>query len=173
MKLARIALLLVVLAIAAFVAWQRFAPHELPVAEHLTVYYTKIDGTTLGEWTVSLRPSQAGESADEHRHNTALYAAVQAVAGPPSDIDAIRFPSGTHVLGVSVSGSTATVDLSKDVTNGVGGSFGESGEFKGLVYTVTSLPGIEAVAMTVEGHRLETLPGGHLDLGQPLRRTDW
>ena len=122
---------------------------------------------------VSPRPAQAGETDAEHLHNTVLYAAVQAVAGPPSDVAAVRFPPGTHVQAVSVTGSTATVDLSKDVAQQVAGTFGENGEFKSLVYTVTGVPGINAVQVTVNGATLETLPGGHIELDQPLHRSDF
>ncbi len=61
-----------------------------------------------------MRPRAPGESDAERRGNTALYAATQAVAGPPSDVAAIRFPSGTHVLTAGVTDSTATVDLSAE-----------------------------------------------------------
>ncbi len=173
MKLSRALLLIVVFGIAAFGAWYLFSSRVPRVGDHLVVYYTKLDGTSLGRWTVSLRPQQAGESNTEHVHNTVLYAAVQAVAGPPTDVPAIRFPPGTHVLGVNVNGSTATVDLSSNVASQRGGSFGESGEFKGLVFTVTGVPSIDAVQVTVDGHRLVTLPGGHLELDTPLRRSDF
>ena len=143
------------------------------MGDHLVVYYSKIEGSSLGAWTVSLPPQQSGESAAEHLHNVVRYAAVQAVAGPPADVQAVRFPAGTRVNAVSVNDSIATVDLSSEVTAQNGGSFGENGEFKGLVYTVTGVSGIDAVAVTVEGARLETLPGGHLELDQPLHRSDW
>jgi spore germination protein GerM len=120
-----------------------------------------------------MRPRVAGESAAEHLHNTVLYAAVQAVAGPPNNVQAIRFPPGTRVNGVSIDGSTATVDLSQDVEHQAGGTFGENGEFKALVFTLTGVRGIDAVQVTVGGTRLETLPGGHLALDQPLHRSDW
>ncbi len=141
--------------------------------ESIAVYYTKVDGKTLGSVAVSVRPPQPGESAAEHLHNVALYAAVQGVAGPPNEMQAIRFPPGTRVQSVTVDGSTATVDLSKDVEQQAGGSFGENGEFKALVYTMTGLPGIDAVQITVDGARLATLPGGHLELDQPLHRSDF
>ncbi len=141
--------------------------------ETIAVYYTKLDGTSLGDVSVSMRPRQPGESSAEHLHNQARYAAVEALAGPPNGIAAIRFPPGTRVLDVSLDGSTATVDLSKEVEEQAGGSFGENGEFKALVYTVTGIHGIDAVQVTVDGARLETLPGGHVELDQPLRRTDW
>lgn len=164
--------LVAVLAIAGG-AWWYFSSRGSVGGDHLTVYYSKLEGNTLGTWTVSLRQAQPGESAAEHLHDTALYAAVQAVAGPPSEVAAIRFPAGTHVLNVNVTGDVATVDLSKDVATATGGSFSENGEFKGLVYTLTGITSVNAVQITVEGRKVETLPGGHLELDTPLRRTDW
>lgn len=161
------------LAIAAGVSWY-FAGHQRsPIGEHITVYYTKDDGTSEVPWTVSMRPQQRGESAQEHLRNTVLYAATQSVAGPPSSVSAVRFPTGTHVLGAHVNDSTATVDLSGEVKNQTGGVLGESGAFKSLVWTLTALPGIDRVAVTVQGQTLSTLPGGHLELDEPLRRSDW
>ena len=165
--------LVALLILVAAGSWFYLSHRAPPSPERLTVYYTKSDGTTLGRWSVSLRPAQAGESAAEHQRNMALYAAVQAVAGPPSGVQAIRFPNGTHVIDSRVSGSIATVDLSNEVSQQGGGTFGESGEFKGLVYTVTGVPGIDAVQVLVGGRKLDALPGGHLELDQPLHRSDW
>lgn len=161
------------LVIVAAAYWYYHSLQATRTGETIAVYYTKLDGTSLGRVAVSLRPRQPGESSAEHLHNTALYAAVEAVAGPPNEVKAIRFPPGTRVASVSVDGSTATVDLSKEVEQQAGGSLGENGEFKALVYTVTGLRGIDAVQITVNGERLETLPGGHVELDQPLHRSDW
>ena len=139
----------------------------------LEVYYVQQDGTTLGTWDVSVRAPAAGESSAETLHDLATYAAVQAVAGPPAQTSAVRFPPGTRVRAVSVNGATAIVDLSGAVASGSGGSFEENGEFKGLVYTLTGIPSINAVQITIEGRTVETLPGGHLELDAPLRRSDW
>lgn len=174
MKSSRLFFLLALFVLAAAVSWfvvsQR---NRSPIGERITVYYTKLDGTTEVPWTISLRPQAAGEPAAERLHNAALYAAVQAIAGPSSAIDAIRFPPGTHVRSLNVKGATADVDLSGEVRSQGGGSLGESGEFKALVWTLTALPGIDAVAIRVEGQRLDALPGGHLALDTPLRRSDW
>ena len=161
------------LAVAAGVSWY-FASHQRsPIGANITVYYTKDDGTSEVPWTVSMRPQQAGESAPEHLNNAVLYAATQAVAGPPSSVSAVRFPPGTHVLRANVNDSTATVDLSEEVKNQTGGVLSESGAFKSLVWTLTALPGINQVAVRVQGQTLSTLPGGHLELDEPLRRSDW
>jgi spore germination protein GerM len=168
----RFPLLVALLLIVAAAYWY-YQTHRAGNGETIAVYFTKLDGTSLGSTRLSMRPRAPGESTAEHLHNQVLYAAVEAVTGPPADVKAIRFPPGTHVNGVTVDGSTASVDLSKEVDSQAGGSFGESGEFKALVYTVTAVPGINAVQVTVDGSRLETLPGGHLELDQPLHRSDW
>lgn len=173
MRTSRLVVLILLLAVVAAGTWLFLSRRGSGDTGNLTVYYTKIDGTTLGTLSVSLRPPEPGESAAEHLHNVALYAAVEAVTGPTSDVQAIRFPSGTRVGGVTVSGSTATVDLAGNVTAQPGGSFGENGEFKGLVFTLTGVPGIDAVAITIDGKTVPSLPGGHLELDEPLKRTDW
>jgi spore germination protein GerM len=131
------------------------------------VYYTKQDGQTLAQWRVSLNP-QARDTG-----SIAFYATVQNVAGPPSDVPAIRFPAGTVVHSVHVTGSTATVDLGGKVAGEQSGSFAESGEFKALVWTLTALPGISSVQVEIDGARVPTLPGGHLELDDPLTRQSW
>lgn len=172
-KPSRLLVLVVLLAIVAAGAWYYLSNRPHGVGNALTVYYTKLDGTTLGRMSVSLRPQQPGESASEHLRNTVLYAAVQAVAGPASDVQAVRFPPGTRVVSASVNGSTAVVDLSSDVERQAGGTFGENGEFKALAFTVTGVPGIDALKVTVAGQTLPTLPGGNFELDQPLHRSDF
>ena len=163
---------LILLAVAA-ATWYFYTHRAANNAETIAVYYRKLDGSSMGDVRVSLRPREPGESAGEHLRNEALYAAVQAVAGPPNEIKAIRFPPGTRVNDVRMDGSTAIVDLSAEVERQAGGSFGENGEFKALVYTLTSIRGIDAVQITVGGQHLDTLPGGHLALDEPLHRSDW
>jgi spore germination protein GerM len=170
--MSRAFLIIALLVVVAAASWY-WASHRGAGESRITVYYTKLDGASEIPWTVSMRPQQRGESSAEHQRNTVLYAATQAIAGPPSDVSAIRFPAGTHVLGASVNDSTALVDLSGEVKNQNAGVLGESGEFKSLVWTLTALPGIQQVAIRVQGQTLDTLPGGHLDLSSPLRRSDW
>jgi hypothetical protein len=160
-------------AIALLVASAGCGAQKSKNGPDLVVNFSKLDGRSLGAWTVTTRPADASESDAQRSQERVLYAAVQAVAGPPSETPAIRFPAGTHVLDASVNGTTATIDLSNEVAASGGGSFSENGEFKGLVYTLTGLPGIDAVQVQVEHRTLETLPGGHLELDQPLHRSDF
>ncbi len=172
MRTSRVVLWIAVLAIIAIIAWYWTSHRPSSVGDRITVYYAKPDGRTMVPWTVSMRPQQPGESAREHLHNAAVYAATQAVAGPPSSVPAVRFPPGTHVLTADVNDSTAMVDLSAQVKNQAG-MLGESAEFKSLVWTLTALPGVAQVAIRVQGQKLDTLPGGHLEIDEPLRRSDW
>lgn len=166
-----LAVLLLAVAAAAFFAIRYH--NRSRIGESIQVYYTKTDGASEVPWTISMRPPAAGESAQARLENAALYAASQAVSGPPANVDAVRFPPGTHVLSVNVTDATAIVDLSNEVARHAAGTFGENGEFKALVWTLTALPGIDAVAVRVEGRKLDVLPGGHLELDQPLHRSDW
>ncbi len=163
-------MVLIVLFVAAIAAaWWSF--HHQPagtVADAIDVYYTKAaDGTTLVPWRVTLGPAR-------DRRSVAFYAATQAVTGPPVGVDAVRFPAGTRVLAVDVQGSTADVDLSKEVAASAEGGFAESAEFKSLVWTLTqpSLR-ITAVKVRIGGERVATLPGGHLALDEPLSRSSF
>ncbi|MGH7738458.1 MAG: GerMN domain-containing protein [Candidatus Tyrphobacter sp.] len=171
MKAARVLIALVVIAVIAFICWYVLVPPPQN-SGLLTIYYAKLDGTTLGMWTISQRSMEPGETPAQYLQYRAMYAAIQEVAGPPSNVQAIRFPVGTRVTSVGVSGSLATVDLSSDVTH-QSGTFGENGQFKALVYTLTALPPIRGVQVMVAGKRLETLPEGNLELDAPLHRSDW
>jgi spore germination protein GerM len=156
-----VALVLLLVAVAAASWW--FFGRRSAEPDTITVYYTKADGSALVPWRVSLGPARDPGSV-------AFYAAVQAVAGPPAGVDAVRFPAGTTVRTARVDGSTADVDLSKDAGTNVEGSFNEAAEFKALVYTLTELPGISSVRVTIAGDTVATLPGGHLELDEPLTR---
>ena len=161
-------MVLVVLFVAA-VAGAWWYTHRQPsgVGEAIDVYYAKADGTTLVPWRVSLGPAR-------DRASVAFYAATQAVTGPPAGIDAVRFPAGTHVLAVDVQGSTADVDLSKEIAASAEGGFAESAEFKALVWTLTQPSlGISSVKVRIDGARVATLPGGHLSLDEPLSRSSF
>ncbi len=169
MKAPRIIAVVALLAVIVALVWYFFLRPSQPTT--LTIEYMKVNGT-LGAWPISQRSPLPGESAADYQHDRVLYAAVQEIAGPPSDVEAVRFPLGTHVQSVSVDGSTATVDLSPEVTHQTG-TFGENGEFKALVFTLTSIPGIQSVQILVNGQRVPTLPGGNFELDTPLTRSDW
>jgi spore germination protein GerM len=153
-------------AVALGAGWWFFNRQSPPAGDHVTVYYTKLDGSTEVPWNVSLGPARDPSSV-------AFYAATQVIAGPPAGTDAVRFPNGTRVRAVRINASTAAVDISKEVAGLVGGSFAEAAAFKSLVWTMTGLPGISSVTVLVDGARVPTLPGGHFELDEPLTRSSW
>jgi spore germination protein GerM len=162
------ALVLVVLFVAAVgAAWWYTTRRQQSVGDAISVYYAKADGTTLVPWQVSLGPAR-------DRASVAFYAATQCVAGPPPGTEAVRFPAGTRVRAVDVEGSTADVDISKDIASSAEGGFAESAEFKALVWTLTQPKlGITSVKVRIGGARVATLPGGHLELDAPLSRSSF
>ena len=164
MKVLRAVAVVALLAVAVYAGYRLFAPRPHGIGNAVAVYYCKTDGETLGKWVVSLNPNATDPKS------AAFYATAQAVAGPPNGTDAIRFPAGTVVRSVTLAGSTATVDLGGAVAREQSGSFAESGEFKALVWTLTALPGVDAVQVRVDGDRVASLPGGHLELDEPLTR---
>ena len=167
MRAFRPVLFLVLFAAAVGAAWWWFHRSPGVGADAITVYYVKADGTTLVPWPVTLGPARDVKSV-------AFYAATQAVSGPPSGTEAIRFPAGTLVRGIDVDGSTVIVDLSKQVATSAEGGFAESAEFKALVWTMTQPPlPFTAVSVRVGGARVATLPGGHLELDEPLTRSSF
>lgn len=161
----RAVVIVALLGIAAYVGYRALVPAEPSgSARTVSIYYVKPDGEALAKWTVSLNPQTTDTSG------VALYATAQVLAGPPAETPAIRFPTGTVARSVHVSDGTATVDLGGSVAARPDGSFAESGEFKALVWTLTSLHGVSAVQVLVDGARVPTLPGGHFELDEPLTR---
>ncbi len=166
MRLLRALAIIALLVVAVFAGYRFFSRSREVTNKSVTVYYTKTDGSTLASWNVSLGPARDLASI-------AFYATVQALAGPPPDTAAIRFPSGTITRAVHVKGATATVDLGGAIATEQSGSLAEDGEFKALVWTLTALPGVSAVQVRIDGARVTTLPGGHLELDEPLTRQSW
>lgn len=169
MRLSRLIALVVIFAVAALASWWLVSQRGRHGGDTITVYYTKLDGTSEVPWRVTLGPARDAKSV-------AFYAAAQALAGPAAGIDAVRFPNGTHVRAVDVQGSTVDVDISSEVGRSAEGGFAETAEFKALVWTLTdpnTLPGVAAVRIRVDGARVATLPGGHFELDEPLTRASF
>lgn len=165
MRSLRILILVALFTGAAYAGWW-YLGHRPATGDTVTVYYTKLDGQSEVPWRVSL-----GSARD--LKSVAFYTATQALAGPAPGVDAIRFPAGTHVSAIDVEGSTVHVDISKEIVSSAAGGFSEDGEFKSLVWTLTALPGISSVRITIGGAKVATLPGGHFELDEPLSRSSW
>lgn len=81
-------------------------------------------------------------------------------------------PQGTRLLGVSVSGTTATVNLSGEFASG-GGSLSMMGRVAQVVFTATQFPTIESVSFELDGVAVDVLGGEGIVLEDPQTRADW
>ena len=81
-------------------------------------------------------------------------------------------PEGTKLLGLSISGVTARVDLSEDFASG-GGSLSMTARVAEVVYTLTRFRNVRSVEFLIEGQPVEALGGEGIALGEAQRRADW
>lgn len=129
-----------------------------PKTTKVTVYFSD-------EQAMYLRPAAREVPAD--RPAAGIVEALLAGPGPGETGLRPTFPAGTRLRGVKLEGGVATVDFSQElVRNFGGGSAGELMLVYSLVNSLTQLPGVHAVRLSVEGKPLETL--GHLDLTEPV-----
>jgi len=104
-------------------------------------------------------------------------AALEALCAGPSASESAAgltsaVPSGTRLLGLSIDGTTARVDLSAQFATG-GGSLSMQARVAQIVYTLTQFRTIRTVAFMLEGSALDALGGEGLMLGEGQRRSDW
>jgi germination protein M len=81
-------------------------------------------------------------------------------------------PRGTRLLGLSIEGTTARVDLSGQFAAG-GGSLSMQARVAQVVYTLTRFPTIRAVDFMLDGGLVESLGGEGLVLDAGQTRADW
>jgi len=77
-------------------------------------------------------------------------------------------PAGTQLLGISLHGGVATVDLTSDFTAG-GSAASQRLRLAQLVYTVTQFPGVHGVSLHLDGAPVSALSDG-LVLASPMTR---
>lgn len=82
-------------------------------------------------------------------------------------------PRGTKLLGISVRGSTAIIDLSDAFMYNHYGVEGYSAQLKQVVYTATSFSSIQDVQILIEGQQKEYLGGEGVYIGKPLSRNSF
>lgn len=167
-RLPRMAAICIALAVLAGCGHQgHSADHgQVPSAgRQITVYYSKAGSDSLIAMHYSAGSNLAGSAL-------AQYVASELVAGPQDATmsSIIVFPPDTRVHAIQ-NGATVDIDLSGGITKHYAGGAGdEAGLFKSLTYTMTELPGVTAVQVSLNGQVEAALPGGHLELDEPLTR---
>jgi len=100
-------------------------------------------------------------------------AVEELLRGPGSDdVGGTQIPKTTRLLGLSVSGGVATVDLSRDFGSG-GGSLSMTMRVAQVVYTLTQFPTVDSVRFHIDGEPGTALSGEGVDISKPLRRRDF
>jgi len=133
-------------------------------------------GTTLSLYF--LRGESLGVAARQvPQTTTPATAALEALCAGPSASETAAgltsaVPAGTHLLGLSIDGTTAHVDLSAEFASG-GGSLSMQARVAQVVYTLTRFTTVESVTFALEGKAVDALGGEGLMLGEAQRRSDW
>jgi hypothetical protein len=100
------------------------------------------------------------------------------LAGPSTDEAAASpgigtaIPDGTRLLGLTIDGGIATVDLSGEFESG-GGSASTIGRLGQVVYTLTQFPTVDAVVFRIDGQTVSVFGGEGIVLDGPQARVDY
>jgi immunoglobulin-like protein involved in spore germination/sporulation and spore germination protein len=81
-------------------------------------------------------------------------------------------PADTHLLGLSIAGGTATVDLSNEYASG-GGTLSMTMRLAQVVYTLTEFPTVKRVAFKLDGEPVTVFSGEGIILDRPQTRKDY
>ncbi|MEW6225906.1 MAG: GerMN domain-containing protein [Chloroflexota bacterium] len=107
--------------------------------------------------TAAVRELLAGPNDKELSASPALYTAI---------------PEGTALLGLSIEGGVATVDLSGEYASG-GGSAGMFGRLAQVVYTLTQFSTVDKVLFELDGEPVTTFSSEGIILDKAQRRADY
>ena len=104
-------------------------------------------------------------------------AAVNALLAGPTKSEAGRaittaVPAGSRLLGLTIGGAVATVDLSSEFESG-GGSAAVLTRLGQMVYTLTQFPTVKSVVFQIEGVTRTTFGSEGVVLDKPATRADY
>jgi len=133
-------------------------------------------GTTLDVTLV--RGEKVGTAHRRVAPTTAVGRAAmeQLLAGPTPDEQAAglssAIPAGTRLLGLSIDGGTATVDLSNEFVSG-GGSLSVRLRLAQVVYTLTQFGTVDDVAFRIDGKPTTVFTGDGVIIPSPAGRNEF
>lgn len=139
-------------------------PLEPTATETVRVYFAR--GEYLGVVTRTVPETPA----------IARAAVEELLAGPNTAETSWGFgsevPEGTRLLGLTIDGGTARVDLSRDFESG-GGMLSVTMRLAQVVYTLTQFPTVERVVLMMDGEVVDVFTGEGLMLDEPRTRSDF
>jgi spore germination protein GerM len=93
-------------------------------------------------------------------------------AAPAQTALSSTIPDGTTLLGVTMDGTTAVVDLTGTYASG-GGSASMFARLAQLTFTATQFDEVEDVRLLLDGAEVETFSAEGIELDQPIEAADW
>jgi germination protein M len=132
--------------------------------------------TTLRVYFLRGEELGVGERRVPHTTMPATTAVKALLAGPTAEDRAAGLgtavPRGTRLLGLTIVGKTARVDLSGRFASG-GGSLSMTARVAQVVYTLTQFRTVRSVEFLLDGSPVDALGGEGLVLTGEQRRADW
>ncbi len=142
------------------------SPSPTAASETSTVYVYLMRGGYLGTAHRQVAATQAlGRAAMSELLSGPT--ALESQAGLDSQI-----PPGTKLLGLSVSGHVATVNLSSEFGNS-GSASSALARLAQVTFTLTHLPGVSRVQFQFQGQVLTRLLSAPVRLDEPVQRSDF
>ena len=146
------------------------APSASPTGTSLVRAYFWLGGLPGSEGLVAVLRSVPGTKA-------VATAAVNALLAGPTTAEAGRsittaVPDGSQLLGLTIDGGVATVNLSKEFESG-GGSASVQTRLGQIVYTLTQFPTVKSVVFQIEGVTSTTFSSEGVVLDKPVGRADF
>jgi len=83
-----------------------------------------------------------------------------------------QIPTGTQLLGLTIDGEVATVDLTSEYESG-GGSASMNMRIAQVVYTLTQFPRVKGVLFELDGQPVDVLGGEGVIVDHPVTRKDY
>jgi hypothetical protein len=152
------------------------SPSETPSGSSSPSPSASAAETTL--WLYFLRGEELGVAERRVPQTTMpATAAVKALlAGPTAEDRAAGLgsavPEGTRLLGLTIVGTAARVDLSGRFASG-GGTLSMTARVAQVVYTLTQFRTVRSVEFLLDGSPVDALGGEGIVLADGQRRSDW
>jgi hypothetical protein len=146
-----------------------------------TTVATEHTGTTPAQLSLEVWFARAdGLVAVRRRHAPTPAVATAAVTGlldgPTASERAAGItsavPPGTRLLGISIAGGVATVDLTSEYQSG-GGSLSLQTRLGQVVYTLTQFPTVQKVRFRLDGSPVNVFSSEGIVLDHPVGRSDY
>jgi germination protein M len=125
-----------------------------------------------GQGTAGLVPVLREVPATQAVATAAMTGLLAGPTGQERDAMSSTIPAGTRLLGLSIAGQVATVDLSSEFESG-GGSASVLGRLAQVVYTLTQFPTVTSVSFRIEGRPVTVFSGEGVVLDGPVDRADY